>query len=84
MFWSLPQSLVFSASEILLSLRKTPFGTSPSRSVEERFKCCKKGSFCMRFGIGPVKLFHERSRSRIPFCEARVEGGVPRNELPCR
>ena len=58
-----PQSLVFPITNIALAFLKTPsVGTSPSMSLNERFKLCKKGSFSKPFGINPNRLFLETSR----------------------
>ncbi|KAF7836107.1 putative LRR receptor-like serine/threonine-protein kinase [Senna tora] len=80
-----PQSLLLPVTDIALALRKTPwFGTSPSNLLKETFKYSNIGKFCRPFGIGPDKLFRDRSKYRRPFNEAKDEGMISWKEFPLK
>jgi hypothetical protein len=80
-----PQSFLFPITDIALAFWKTAsVGTSPTKLLNEIFKCSRIDAFCRSLGMIPEKLFHERSASFKSFKVARDEGKFPSNELPCK
>nr|GMD81027.1 hypothetical protein CUMW_248580 [Ipomoea batatas] len=71
-------------NDTLVATANTPtVGTSPSRSLKERFKYCKSESFWRSLGISPVNLFFEISKYVMLFKEIKEGGTLPSKRLSC-
>ncbi|PON86498.1 LOW QUALITY PROTEIN: hypothetical protein TorRG33x02_176920 [Trema orientale] len=78
-----PQSLLLPTTEIAVTLPKTPpVGSSPWRSLKDKFNFDNKANLARSFGICPDKLLFERSIASIPFSERKDSGMVP-SKLLC-